>query len=221
MAFSKMPPTKPGVHHHFRLSESRRHDLQNFSHNFRLEAEKVDGTKDLIFKSSKEENLCAKELTEKAQATYMEWHYRVCKKHGFPNKHLVGLTHKRGWEIFVNRKKVDALSIPDTAIYLKWYGATDDYMTWVYGTEERFKAAFFQGLLIYGMTERELDEKISRQSFADFLRHELTKQIDFTNMSPELNTTSTIPCKNETCDVCFVDGIFIGDYIYVAMQINN
>lgn len=216
-----MQSTKPGVHNNFRLSERRRHDLQTFFHNFRLQAEKTEGTKDFFFKSTKNENLVEKEVTEKAQATFMEWQYQVCKKHGFPNKHLVGFIHKRGWELFVNRKIVDALSIPDTAIYLKWYGATEDYMCWVYGSDDRVRAAFYQGLLIHGLTETELDEKISKQSFADFLRHEMIKEIDFTNMSPELNTTSTIPCKDDTCEVCFKDGIFLGDYIYVALQINN
>lgn len=216
-----MHKSKPSILNNFRLSERRRHDLKNFYHNFRLEAEKTDGTNDLLFKSSRTENLVQKEITEKAQATYMEWHYHVCKKHGFPNKSMVGLIHKRGWDLFVNRNILDALSIPDTAIYLKWYGATEEYMTWIYGTEDRWKAAFYQGLLIHAITEDELEEKRSNLSFENFLQHELSqKNIEFENMSPELRTTDTIPCRDDTCETCFKDGIFIGDYIYVALQIN-
>ena len=175
--------------------------------------------KDLVFKSSRNEQQTKKRETEKAQAVYMEWWYRICKQHGFPNRHKVGATHARGWRMFADRKIIDALSIPDTAIYLLWYGASEEYMISTFGTKDRMDAALYQGLLIHGITKEELGQKINNQSFANFLRHELTKEIVFDNMSPELLTTENIPCKDGNCNVCFRDGIFIADFMYAAMYV--
>ena len=219
MAQSKMLSSKPGEHNHFRLSESRRDDLRNFYHNFKMEAELNNGEHDLVFKSSRRESITKRRETEKAQAVYMEWWYRICKEHGFPHRHQVGIANARGWELFTNRKIVDALSIPDIAIYLKWYAASEDYIITSFGTRDRMVAAMYQGLLIHGITKEELEHKIKNQSFADFLRHELSKEITLDNMSPELTSSENIPCKNGNCNACFRDGIFIGDFLYAAMHV--
>ena len=134
MAQSKMLSTKPGEHNHFGLSKSRREDLKNFYHCFRMEAELNSGERDLVFKTSRQESPTKRRETEKTQAVYMEWWYRVCKQHGFPHRYKVGVANARGWQLFADRKIVDALSIPDIAIYLKWYGASEDYMLSSFGT---------------------------------------------------------------------------------------
>ena len=219
MAQSKMLPTKPDKFNHFWLSESRRSDLRNFYFNFKMEAELNNGEYDLVFKSSRLESIAKRKETEKAQAVFMEWWYSICKEHGFPHRHKVGVGNRRGWELFTNRKIVDALSIPDIAIYLKWYGASEEYVISSFGNRDRMVAAMYQGLLIHGITKEELEHKIKNQSFTDFLRHELTKETTLETLSPELETTENIPCKNENCTTCFRDGIFIGDFLYAAMHV--
>ena len=219
MAQSKMQSTKPGQHNNFHLSESRREDLLNFYMHFKMEAELTNGESDLVYKSSRLQSATKKRETEKAQAVFMHWWYSICKKHGFPHRHKVGVRNSRGWDLFVNRKIVDALSIPDTALYLKWYGASEEYTESIFGSRDRMVASIYQALLIHGITQEEVEHKMQKQSFADFLRHELDKEIVLETMSPELETTENIPCKNEYCDACFRDGIFIGDFLYAAMHV--